>query len=49
MAQTVGFIRSVVDAMVSSRSKHAEREVARFVETHGYRTLLSETRSKFDV
>lgn len=35
MAQSVGFIRSVVDAMVSSRSKHAERQVARFLKTHG--------------
>ena len=40
-----GFFRSVVDAIVESRSKHAEREVARFVETHGYRNLLNEKRS----
>lgn len=44
-----GFFRNVVNAIVESRSKHAEREVARFVETHGYRSLLSETRSKFDI
>jgi len=35
MAQTVGFFRGVVDAMVSSRSKHAERQVAAFLKTQG--------------
>ncbi|MGJ8528167.1 hypothetical protein [Maritalea sp.] len=44
MAKT-GFFRNVMDAIVSSRSKHAEREVARFVETNGYRRLLNEQRS----
>ncbi|GLQ18954.1 hypothetical protein [Maritalea porphyrae] len=41
-----GFFRNVMDAIVTSRSKHAEREVARFVETHGYRNLLNEERSR---
>ena len=40
-----GFFRNVMDAIVTSRSKHAEREVARFVETQGYRSLLNEQRS----
>lgn len=41
-----GFFRHVMDAFVTSRSKHAEREVARFVETHGYRNLLNEDRTR---
>jgi len=35
MAQSVGFFRSVVDAMVSARSQKAERQVAQFLKTQG--------------
>jgi len=41
-----GFFRNFIDAIVSSRTKSAEREVARFVETHSYRKLLNEERTR---
>jgi len=47
MAQTVGFFRSVVDAMVSSRSKHAERQVAQFLKTHGHDSINNDRMNGF--
>jgi len=41
-----GFFRNVLDSIAASRSKRAERAIARYVETQGYRKLLNEDRSR---
>lgn len=47
MAQTVGFFRGVVDAMVSSRSKHADRQVAKFLKTYGHDAINNDRMNGF--
>ncbi len=47
MAQTVGLIRSVVDAMVEARSKKAERQVAEFLKSNGRDALVNDRLNGF--
>ncbi|MFT6659463.1 MAG: Holliday junction resolvase [Maritalea sp.] len=47
MTHTNGFFRSVLDAMVSSRSKHAERQVARFLKTQGHDAINNDRMNGF--
>ena len=47
MTHSVGFFRSVVDAMISSRTIKAERQVAQFLKTQGYDAINSDRMNGF--
>ncbi|MGJ8528166.1 hypothetical protein [Maritalea sp.] len=47
MTQSAGFFRSVVDAMISSRTLKAERQVAQFLKTQGHDAINNDRMNGF--